>query len=224
MDDARVVLLKALAHPLRLRIVDRLGHRGPAPVSQLAVELGATLPELSGALRQLREAGVVGVERDGRHAVYSLAEGDVDRLLPLLDRIVGARPAPSGASAAASRTCYDHLAGPLGVALYVLLCEQGALAGRDDGTVDVLRVEPLAALGVDVAMIQPGRRRLAFECLDATEHAAHLAGALGDALASALLARGWVERVGSGREVRVTTAGTRGLRRASSGVRATVRR
>jgi hypothetical protein len=60
-----------------------------------------------------------------------------------------------------------------------------------------------------VAAIVPGRRRLAFECLDATEHAPHLAGALGDAVADALFARGWVERVGAGREVRVTPAGER---------------
>ena len=67
-----------------------------------------------------------------------------------------------------------------------------------------------AALGVGARRAR--RRRLAFECLDATEHAAHLAGALGDALAQALLARGWVERVGTGREVRVTPAGAHELK------------
>ena len=61
--------------------------------------------------------------------------------------------------------------------------------------------------------VEPGRRRLAFECLDATEHAPHLAGALGDALAAALLARGWVER-GAGREIGVTAMGADGLRTA----------
>ena len=54
------------------------------------------------------------------------------------------------------------------------------------------------------------RRRLAFECLDATEHAPHLAGALGDALATALFARGWIEH-GAGREIAPTAAGTEGL-------------
>jgi hypothetical protein len=61
-----------------------------------------------------------------------------------------------------------------------------------------------------VREVEPGRRRLAFECLDATEHAPHLAGALGDALAAALFARGWVER-GAGREIAPTAAGTEGL-------------
>jgi DNA-binding transcriptional ArsR family regulator len=202
--DARVDLLKALAHPLRLRVVDRLGHRGPAPVSRLAAELGATLPELSNGLRQLREAGVVAAEQEGRQVVYTLVD---DRLPALLDRLVGERPPPERSGP--SRTCYDHLAGPLGVSLYRALLARGTLVAAADGTVSVLDPQTLEVLGVGA--VQPGRRRLAFECLDATEHAAHLAGALGDALATALLDRGWVKRVGTGREVRVTPAGARGL-------------
>jgi DNA-binding transcriptional ArsR family regulator len=200
----RVEFLKALAHPLRLGVVDRLGHRGPAPVSQLAAELDATLPELSNALRQLRDAGIVVAERNGRQSVYALAD---DRLPALLDKLVPAPAVPARVSP--SRTCYDHLAGPLGVSLYQGLLASGALVAAADGTVSVVRAEALAALGV--GEVEPGRRRLAFECLDATEHAPHLAGALGDALAAALFARGWVER-GEGRTVVVTAAGAAGLR------------
>lgn len=202
----RVEFLKALAHPLRLRVVDRLGHRGPAPVSQLAVELDATLPELSNGLRRLREAGIVVAERDGRQMVYALAD---DRLPALLDKLVPAPPPPARSSP--SRTCYDHLAGPLGVALYRALRERGALHPAADGTVALGDSAPLRALGVGA--LEPGRRRLAFECLDATEHAPHLAGALGDALATALLARRWIER-GGGREIALTAAGVDGLRAA----------
>jgi len=208
MSDARVTVLKALAHPLRLRIADRLGHRGPAPVSRLALELDASLPDLSAALRRLREAGVVDVSRDGRQATYALAD-ELHPMLPLLDRIAGAQPAPARTGGGASRTCYDHLAGPLGVALYRDLLDRGTLTANADGTVEVAQPQRLAELGVGA--VAPGRRRLAFECLDATEHAAHLAGALGDALAEALFARGWVERVGAGREVRLTRAGARSL-------------
>ena len=202
----RVEFLKALAHPLRLRVVDRLGHRGPAPVSQLAAELAATLPELSNALRQLREAGIVVGAREGRQVVYELAD---DRLPALLDKLVPAPPVPARRSP--SRTCYDHLAGPLGVALHQALLACGALVAAADGTVSVARAEALPALGV--GDVEPGRRRLAFECLDATEHGPHLAGALGDALAEALFARGWIER-GAGREIALTAAGSDGLRAA----------
>lgn len=206
MSVERVELLKALAHPLRLRVVDRLGHLGPAPVSALAAELDVPLPELSNHLRRLREAGVVTARREGRRSIYALCEG-VGVLLPLLDRLT--RPADRPAGRAPSRTCYDHVAGPLGVELYSWLLERGALRDRPDGTLEVADPRPLAALGV--GEVEPGRRRLAFECLDATEHAPHLAGALGGALAVALLERVWVRR-GEGRAVHVTPAGADGLR------------
>jgi len=206
--DPRVALLKELAHPLRLRVIDRLGHLGPASVSALAAELGATMPELSNHLRRLRAAGLVRAGREGRHAIYELAGPEIDVLLPLLDRLT--TPAAPVPARAPSRTCYDHLAGPLGVRLYQDLSGRGALRARGDGTVDVTDSAPLAALGVDVAAVEPGRRRLAFECLDATEQQPHLAGALGAALAGALLDRGWIERTG-GREVRLTEAGRAAL-------------
>jgi DNA-binding transcriptional ArsR family regulator len=200
--DPRVALLKELAHPLRLRVIDRLGHLGPAPVSALSAALGAPMPELSNHLKRLRDAGLVNARRDGRQAIYELGDTGVELLLPLLDRLVTPQ-APEPAQAP-SRTCYDHLAGPLGVHLYRDLVERGALDPRPDGTVGLgpNARAAFAALGVDVQAVAPGRRRFAFECLDATEQQPHLAGALGAALADALFDRGWVER-GEGRTVRL---------------------
>ena len=66
-SDPRVALLKELAHPLRLRVIDRLGHLGPAPVSALAAELRAPMPELSNHLRRLRDAGL-GIDREHEEA------------------------------------------------------------------------------------------------------------------------------------------------------------
>ena len=87
--------------------------------------------------------------------------------------------------------------------------ERDALRDRPDGSVELgpAASEAFGALGVDLEAIQPGRRRFAFECLDATEHAPHLAGALGDALAAALIAQGWIEREPGGREIGVTARG-----------------
>jgi DNA-binding transcriptional ArsR family regulator len=214
--DPRVGLLRELADPLRLRVVDRLGHRGPATVSQLSGELGVPLPQLSNHLRRLRESGLVRVERSGRQAVYQLADPGLQLLLPLLDRITGHLRPPVRPSVAASRTCYGHLAGPLGVGLYRALVGHRALEERPDGTVELGETASptLAALGVGVAEVAPGRRRLAFQCLDATEGAPHLAGALGDAVAATLLAGGWVERTPGSRTVQLTPAGAVGLRRA----------
>jgi DNA-binding transcriptional ArsR family regulator len=215
--DPRVDLLKELADPLRLRVVDRLGHGGPATVSRLGAELDVPLPQLSNHLRRLREAGLVSVERQGRQATYALADPGLELLMPLLDRITGhvlggRRPSPP----LPSRTCYDHLGGHIGVALYGALSERQALRDRPDGMVELgpAGTETFAGLGVDVEAIHPGRQRFAFECLDATEHAPHLAGALADALAAALVAQGWVEREPGGRTIAVTARGARRLQSA----------
>jgi DNA-binding transcriptional ArsR family regulator len=211
--DPRITLLKELADPLRLAVIGRLGHRGPTTVTRLAAELEVPLPQLSNHLRRLRDAGLVSVERSGRQAVYELADPDVLALLPLLDRLTGREAKPS-ADQLPSRTCYDHLAGRIGVTLYRALRDRDALRDRADGMVDLGPTAPetFAALGVDVDAVDPGRRRFAFECLDATEAAPHLAGALGDALASALIARGWIEREPDSRVIDLTPAGTQGLR------------
>ena len=212
--DPRVALLKELADPLRLRVIDRLGHGGPATVSRLAAELGVSLSQLSNHLRRLRDARLVSVERTGRQAVYQLSDPGLEALLPLLDRITGrvAEPVPD-ADRIPSRTCYDHLGGRIGVSLYQALRDRDALRDRPDGLVDLgpSAAETFAALGVDVAAVDPGRQRFAFECLDATHRAPHLAGALADALAESLVARKWVRREPDSRVIQLTRQGKRGL-------------
>jgi DNA-binding transcriptional ArsR family regulator len=216
-EDPRIALLRELVDPLRLRVIDRLGHAGPATVSRLAAELGVSLPQVSNHLRRLREAGLVSVRRSGRQAIYELADPGLQQLLPLLDSITGRVLAETSPDAPAprvpSRTCYEHLGGEVGVAVYRGLCERDALRPRADGMVELgpSAGETFAALGVDVDALKPGRQRLAFECLDSTERVPHLAGALGDAVADALVHRRWIRRTPDSRVIALTPSGVRGL-------------
>jgi DNA-binding transcriptional ArsR family regulator len=216
-DDPRIALLKELSDPLRLRVIDRLGHAGPATVSRLAAELDVSLPQLSNHLRRLRDAGLVSVRRSGRQAIYELADPGLQQLLPLLDSITGRvlaeAPSDTRAPRVPSRTCYEHLGGEIGVAVYRALRERNALRPRADGMVELgpAADEAFAALGVDVKALRPGRQRLAFECLDSTERAPHLAGAVGDALAAALIRRRWIGREPDSRVIALTPSGARGL-------------
>jgi DNA-binding transcriptional ArsR family regulator len=217
--DPRVALLKELADPVRLRVIDRLFNTGESTVSQLAAALGVSLPQLSNHLKRLRVAGLVSGERRGRQVVYTLADPGLEALMPLLDSLTGrVATRPAGADEAPSRTCYGHLGGAIGVALYRRLVDLDALAPRADGHVELgpAALPVLRKLGIDDPAPRPAdRRRHAFECLDATHHAPHLAGALGDALAEALLDRGWIARAPDGsRTVTTTPAGRRGLNRA----------
>jgi DNA-binding transcriptional ArsR family regulator len=216
--DPRPGLLKLLAEPLRLKVIDRLGHLGPATVSEMAAELDVPLPQLSNHLRKLREAGLVSVERNGRQAIYDLADPGVEVLLPLLDRITGrtAPPPPERPDFADCRTCYRHLAGRLGTVLYDVLVERGALAPQVDGTIELgPEAAPVfKALGVDADRPQGTRKRFAFECLDCTENRPHLAGLMGDRVAETLTGNGWVEHTDEPRVMRITPGGKRGLSRA----------
>jgi hypothetical protein len=169
-------------------------------------------------LRKLREAGLVSVERNGRQAIYDLADPGVEVLLPLLDRVTGrtAPPPPERPDFADCRTCYRHLAGRLGTVLYDALVERGALAPQVDGTIEL---GPEAApvfksLDVDTDRPQGTRKRFAFECLDCTENRPHLAGLMGDRVAEAMTGKGWVEHTDEPRVMQITPGGRRGLSRA----------
>src|SRR5919199_5508637 len=163
--DPRIDLLRQLADPVRLRIVDLLGHRGPMTPSEMAAHLRLAPSLLSNHLRRLREGGIVGVERHGRVAVYSLADEGLQVLLPVLDRITGRiAPVAPEPDERDGRTCYEHLAGRLGVSLYAALLERGALRARADGTVE-LGPEPGALERLGVELAPDPRRRFAFECL-----------------------------------------------------------
>ena len=217
-SDPRPALLKLLSDPLRLRVIDRLGHLGPATVSEMAAELDVQLPQLSNHLRKLRDAGLVSVERNGRQATYDLADPGVEVLLPLLDRITGrtAPPPPERPDFADCRTCYRHLAGRLGTELYDALVEHDALAPQVDGTIELgpQAGRVFKSLGVDTDRPHGTRKRFAFECLDCTENRPHLAGLMGDRVAEALAGKGWVERTDEPRVMQITPAGRRGLSRA----------
>lgn len=217
--DPRVALLKELADPLRLRVVDRLGHRGPATVSQLATELDVAMPQLSNHLRRLREAHLVSVKREGRHAIYELSDPGLEVLLPLLDRITGRLTPPPPNSPMTdyrrAHSCYDHLAGRLGVTLYRALIDRAALRALPDGTVQLgpAAAETFASIGIDTSQLSKARRRFAFECLDAVEHAPHLAGNIGDTIARALTDKGWIRPQRDSRTLRLSAQGINGLRR-----------
>jgi DNA-binding transcriptional ArsR family regulator len=221
LDDPRIPLLKELADPLRLKVIDRLGN-GPASVSELANHFEVPLPQLSNHLKRLREAGLVRVTRSGRSAIYELADPGLEALLPLLDSITGRVSAPPAETAGAgdafshARTCYGHLAGQLGVSIYAALVDRDAIRARPDGIVELgpAAGESFGSLGVDPFAVDPGRRRLAFECLDVTQRRPHLAGALGDAITGSLEQRDWIQLDRDERAIRVTPRGRRGLRRA----------
>ena len=170
-------------------------------------------------LQRLAAQHLVKVAAQGKHRYYSLGGPSVARLLEGLSVIAGgaaprAEFAPTTPSRLrAARTCYDHVAGTLGVALHDRMQALGWLAARGEGSVayEVTRAgaKALGALGVDVEATRALRRRFAFACLDWSERSPHIGGALGAALLGVALKRKWVVQDLDSRALEVTTYGRR---------------
>jgi DNA-binding transcriptional ArsR family regulator len=208
-----------LADRSRAAILTELLGGQPLPAGELARRVGASPSGASNHLKRLLESGLVTAQPQGRARIYSLAGHDVAEALEALSRIAPPRPinglraADAAEALARARTCYDHLAGRLGVGLTRALVTRRVLR-RHGAVYGVTRAgaEWLAdELAIDVAELRRARRGFALACVDLTERRPHLAGALGTALAEAFLARGFARRVASGRALRVTDDGARWL-------------
>jgi len=234
--DADIARTAALfADPARVRVLLALGDGRALAASVLAAEARLSAQGVSAHLAKLRAAGLVVAEKSGRHRFYRLAGPEPAELLETLARFSPSQPVTSlreGTRAEAlrtARTCYDHLAGRLGVAVTSSLLARGALAGPPDTRrrpadriSAPLREHPytlgpdassvFGALGVDLEAVAACRRPLLKFCLDWSEQRHHLAGALGAAVATRFVEAGWVQRRAKAhRALRLTPEGAQAL-------------
>ena len=212
-------IAQAVADPVRFKILERLSD-GPAAVSELVLLTGEAQSNVSNHLSVLRARGLVGATRLGRQRVYEVSDPAVGQLIESLVVVAGRRPAgvEITPSLAKARTCYDHLAGRLGVAIFDALVARRAVerpVARYRGPIGLGPAGPavLGRLGIDVDEARRERRQLATACGDWTERRPHLGGALGAALWASALERGWVVRKPGGRIVVLTERGRRGFAR-----------
>jgi DNA-binding transcriptional ArsR family regulator len=209
-----------LADPARVAILLALSDGREVAAGELAQVAGITAATASVHLAKLRAAGLVGGRRQGRLHLYRLARPELVQAMEALAVLAPEsvprthRQARIGRSVRAGRTCYDHLAGRLGVLLTSALLDRGAVR-LTDGQFEVTPagVQLLGGLGVDLAAARARRRAFAPACLDWSERVPHIAGALGAALLTSLFAWGWIARTPASRAVEVTLAGHRGLSR-----------
>lgn len=182
------------------------------PAGELAQLAGVTASTASEHLGLLRGGGLIEVAARGRHRYYRLAGAEVAAAVEALSVLADPLPVrslrQSGASERlrAGRTCYDHLAGRLGVAVTDALVSRGVLTPE----LGVADPAPLGRLGVPVT--SPSTRRpVVRACLDWTERRHHVAGALPAALTERLFELGWLRRPDAGRAVCLTAPGRQGL-------------
>ncbi len=218
--DADVAAAAALiGEPARAALLLALMEEDALPARELAARARIAPSTASGHLARLVAGGLLTGERRGRHRYFRLADPAVAAALEALSTIAPARPVRSLRDATVSeairhaRTCYDHLAGRLGVELTAALERHGVLLHDGAGfAVGPAAPSCLADLGIDLAVLSARRRPLVRSCLDWSERRRHVAGSLGAALADRLFELGWLRRRQTNRSVEITTLGESRLR------------
>lgn len=182
---------------------------------ELARYAGVAPSTASEHLSRLVDAGLLTTERQGRHRYLRLTDARTAGLVETLAESVGSGSTPrtSGLRAvqaagrlAAARTCYDHLAGTLGVGLHDALVDRDMISTRDGLALTPAGREFLTELTGD-PLDGRARRPLLRTCLDWTERRHHLGGRVGAALCEAMFDRGWVVRGRDRRSVVITAVG-----------------
>ncbi len=213
-DDAVSRIAAAIGEPARARILYCLMDNHARTSTELAAVAGVSPSTASVHLNRLKTERLVKVLVQGRHRYYSLEGADVASVLEGLSVLAGGSRdtfVPSTPNRLrAARTCYDHMAGTLGVALHDRLMTLGWLSTdsrSSDNSYDLTLKGSKAfeALGIDLAASRTLRRRLAFACLDWSERRSHVGGAIGAALLKFALKKKWVVQDLDSRALRVTS-------------------
>lgn len=203
--------------PSRANMLNALMDGRALTAGELAYAARVTPPTASAHLARLADANLVSVVAQGRHRYYRLSSPLVAGMLESIMAVAAIQAPPrripprANAALREGRTCYNHLAGRLGVALTDGMVSRGYVElGEDGGQITETGAAFLSALGIAV---EGGKRPLCRPCLDWSERRPHLGGRLGAVLCSHCFEQGWIRRVSDSRAVAVTIQGAEMLKR-----------
>ncbi|MDR3535921.1 MAG: helix-turn-helix transcriptional regulator [Acetobacteraceae bacterium] len=203
-----------IGDPARANILTALLDGRALTAKELAFAARVSPQTTSGHLTKLTGAGLLALEKQGRHRYFRLASPLVGQMMEAVMAFAGPDEQPrstwrGGEALRTARTCYDHIAGRLGVALADVLTERGHVALTSDGG----EVTPSghAFLHEFGAEPVPGKRVFCRPCLDWSERRPHIAGRLGVALACRCFELGWIARQRDTRALAITAAGQDGF-------------
>ena len=224
MNDLNIYsITSAIADPVRLSVMMYL-IRGQATYAELQYHLDISQSNLSNHLAVLCKANLIRKISKGRRNSYEIASPDAAQLIELLQNLQKSAPNPKSSvkKIALARTCYDHLAGKLGVSVFTSLVNQEAIIYNQPIadpayfskaiSLGINADKTFKAFGVDLSNIAAGHRKYAYACLDWTEKKPHLAGALGAAVYHAMTEQKWIAGQKEKRVIAITESGKKALK------------
>jgi DNA-binding transcriptional ArsR family regulator len=211
MDDAVCRIAAAIGEPARARMLYCLMDNHARTSTELAAVADVSPSTASVHLKRLLAERLVTVQIQGKHRYYRLHNAEVAAVLESLNVLAGGSRAKfvpnTPTRLRTARTCYDHMAGTLGVSIHDRLRALGWIS--DSYALTSQGANALADLGADIAAAQAQRRRFAYACLDWSERRSHIGGALGSALLKLALKRRWVTQDLDSRALSITNLGSR---------------
>jgi DNA-binding transcriptional ArsR family regulator len=207
-----------IGDPTRASILAQLNEGRALTAGELSRAAGVTPATASEHLARLTEGGLLTFTRQGRHRYYRIASRQVAELLEAMSLLAPLRSDAGRATPRVppelrrARTCYDHIAGELGVGIADKLVEGGGVVfSGERGEVTPEGRRMLARLDLPSAGPSTSRRPYCRACTDWSERRPHIAGVLGRHLLDRTLELGWVKRVPAGRGLIVTLEGRLGF-------------
>jgi DNA-binding transcriptional ArsR family regulator len=220
MTNPAVPEIAALVgNPARANILMALANGRALTATELAYVAGVSPQTTSEHLARLKEANLISLAKQGRHSYFRLSSPKIARMIESI-MVVAAdgpqryRPRWHGDDQLrTARTCYDHIAGRLGVALTdSLVAHKHVVLSEDGGMVTRAGEGFLAEFGIVLDEVKEGRRTFCRPCLDWSERRPHLAGAVGAALAERCFELGWIARIRDSRALKIPAKGERGFK------------
>jgi DNA-binding transcriptional ArsR family regulator len=218
-EPAVAEIAALVGNPARANIMMALANGRALTATELAYVAGVSAQTTSGHLAKLREANLLSLTKQGRHSYFRLSSPKIARMIESI-MVVAAdgpqryRPRWNGDEALrTARTCYDHIAGRLGVALTDALTHRKHVVLTEDGGMVTRAGERfLTNFGITLDDAKEGRRTFCRPCLDWSERRPHLAGALGAALADRCFDLGWIARNRDSRALKISGKGEGGFK------------
>jgi len=213
MENQFIQIASLIGDPVRAKILWALLDRRAYTATELAVFADTTPQNISMHLNKLVKADLLTVESQGRHRYYNYSRADIPYAIEAIANLVpkgdiAQNELPEEKPVRYCRTCYDHLAGKVGVLVTDSLIKHKLIIKRDNN----FDISPegekwFIAFGIDTTQLKHQKRAFARPCLDWSERRHHLAGSLGAALLNEMIAKGWLRKTKESRAVIVTGAG-----------------